>query len=62
MTPTYREPSPDAIVAGIHLIREQLLAEHKGDLQAYFESARRRQYESGQPLRSEPLKSEKLAN
>ena len=61
MTTEFKEPSPDAIVEGIHLIREQLLAEYGGDLRAYFESARRRQYELGRPLRSKPEEPERLA-
>jgi len=39
MTTTSNEPAPDAIVAGIHRIRKQLLDEYQGDLRAYFESA-----------------------
>jgi hypothetical protein len=54
MTTNSNEPSPDAIVAGIHQIREDLLKAHSGDLRAYFEAARKRQYESKLPLKPKP--------
>jgi hypothetical protein len=57
MTNPSLEPHPDAIVEGIHRIREQLLAEHGGDLRAYFEAVRRRQEESGRLVVSRPARA-----
>ncbi len=53
------EPSPDAIVEGIHHIREKLLQQYGGDLRTYFESVRKRQQESGKRVVSHPPRSEK---
>ena len=41
------EPSPDAIIQGLHRIREAIVAEFGGDLKALSADARRRQEESG---------------
>ena len=38
------------ILDEIHAIREQLLAEHGGDLHAYVEAARKRALASGRPI------------
>jgi hypothetical protein len=38
------------ILDEIHATREQLLAEHNGDLHAYVEAARKRASESGRPI------------
>ncbi len=53
------EPSPDAIVEGIHHIREQLLQEYGGDLRAYFDSVGHRQMESGKVVVSHPPRAGK---
>lgn len=37
----------DDIIEEIHQIRRDLLAEHGGDFRKYFESAMKRQWESG---------------
>jgi len=58
MMTTSNEPSPDAIIEGIHLIRQQLLEEHGGDLRAYFDTACKRQQESGRPAVSRPLRTQ----
>ena len=58
MTTASSEPAPDAIIEGIHRIRQQLLDEHHGDLRDYFEAAVRRQQESNRPLRSTHLNPE----
>jgi hypothetical protein len=50
MTTNSNEPSPDAIVSGIHQIREDLLKAYNDDLRAYFDSARQRQYQAEQPI------------
>ncbi len=57
MTTASNEPSPDAIIEGIHRIRQQLLEEHGGDLRAYFDAACKRQQESGRPVVSRPLRT-----
>ena len=38
------------ILDEIHATRQQLLAEHNGDLHAYVEAARKRAIESGRPI------------
>lgn len=51
MTTKSNEPSPDAIISGLHQIREDLLKQHNDDLRAYFDSARKRQYQAQQPIK-----------
>ncbi len=58
MTTASNEPSPEAIVEGIHRIRQEMLEEHNGDLRAYFDAACKRQQESGRPVVSRPLRSQ----
>ncbi len=41
------EPSPDAIIQGLHQIREVIVDSFQGDLQALTDGARRRERESG---------------
>ena len=50
MTSESNEPSPDAIIAGIHAIRAKLLAEYGGDIVALTDAARARQNETGIPV------------
>ena len=38
------------ILDEIHATRQELLAEHNGDLHAYVEAARKRAMESGRPI------------
>lgn len=58
MTNPSLEPNPDAIVEGIHRIREELLAEHGGDLRAYFDAVRGRQEDSDRHVVSRPARSQ----
>lgn len=46
------EPSPDAIVEGIHRIRDGLLAQHGGDMKAYFDAAYQRQQDATRAIAS----------
>ena len=57
MTSESNEPSPDAIIAGIHAIRAKLLAEYDGDIVALTDAARARQNEGGIPVVSRATES-----
>ncbi len=54
MTIPSNEPRPEAIIEGLHHIREDLLAEHGNDLSAYVAAARQRQNASGRKVVSRP--------
>jgi hypothetical protein len=44
------EPCPDSIVADLHAIREQIVAEYGGDLKKLTAAARQRQEASGRTI------------
>ena len=44
------EPCPDSIVADLHAIREQIVAEYGGDLKKLTAAARQRQELAGQKI------------
>lgn len=54
MTIVSNEPCPEAIIDGLHKIREDLITESGNDLRAYVEAARKRQNDSGRPVVSRP--------
>jgi hypothetical protein len=57
MTIRSNEPDPDAMIAGLHKIRQDLLAEHGDNLAAYVAAAQTRQNESGRPIVTRPQRS-----
>ena len=56
MTIVSNEPFGNGDIDSIHLVREQLLEEHGGSLQDYFDASCKRQADFANNLISEPVR------